>query len=530
MRRAALLGVMWVCAGCEGVIVVPGRPAPDAPLAPPPDPVTAPAPRTSPEPTAVVDAGPPVVSATREAVLDEVMFSQAVTAPLFRQGQWVAPARREVPLLHGRGLMLQVTAEAKSPAFVQRALEVSLDVQSDDGGSTHLEGALTAEPAGRAFTGDAGVRFVLEASQVRPDARVRLTLLEPGPSRRTLDVFPADGGFVALEPWPERMPLRLMVVPVANDCAAAPALSPALRQVIETYVWNLYPVNDLEVRYHAPLTITGCGAGDVMDQLSSLRAREALGPQWYYQAQLAQNLGGYAYIFEDDTEVDADRVGWVGFWPGDEPVNVAHELGHNHGSDHTFSSSASPPYQPPAGRAYGGREHFGFALRSGHHPWASGDIGGRVLAPTIASGARVDNGRDQNFYDAMSYTSPYWVSAFTYTEWARRIRASNRWAAFGPRGPAVPLVAMSRDLDGVVRWSAVEGRLGSTMEDAMLVTHDGTTPVRVEVVRGCGDDVARLRFQWDRDWPRRSFTLWHRGVPFVHEPRRGEAAPDAGAR
>lgn len=526
MRRLVLLGVVWL--GCEGEILVPERPRLQEPPAQQvmPMPTSMPlTPMPMPPVTVPVDAGRPPAPATREAVIDEVMFSQAVTAPLVRLGVWVPPAQRAVPLVHSRGLMLQVTAEAKVPAFVNRALEVSLDVQSDDGGLTRLEGTLRAEPTGRAFAADAGVRFVLDAARVKPDARVRFTLLEPGPTPRTLDVFPADGGFVALEPWPDRMPLRLMVVPVTNGCSTAPVMSPALRQVIETYVWNVYPVNDLEVRYHAPITITGCGEGDVMDQLSALRTREALGPQWYYQAQLSQNIGGYAYIFEDDTEVDADRVGWVGYWPGEEPVNVAHELGHSHGSDHTFSGSASPPYQPAAGKAYGGREHFGFALRGGHHPWVSGEIGGRVFPPTITAGARIDNGRDQNFYDVMSYTSPYWVSAFSYSEWARRIRASNRWAAFGPRGPSVPLVSMSRGFDGVVRWSAVEGRLGSTVEDATLVTSDGLSPIRVEVVRGCGDDVARLRFVAVEGWQQRTFTLWHRGVSFVHEPLPGIGSP-----
>lgn len=525
MRRA-LLVVLSGFAGCEGQILLDGPPEPDASRDVPVVAaaggqagglsVTAGGNATA---DAGFDAGSTVTQPpTREAVLDEVMFSQAVTAPLLRQGVMVPAARREVPLVHSRELMLQVTAEALVQSFVNRPVEVVLELESADAGPSRLSAVSSVEAVGRPFAADAGARFVLPARAIAPDVRFRISLNAAG-TGQPLDRFPSDGGFAALEPWPERMPLRVMLVPVSNDCAMAPAMTPELRRTIETYLWNTYPVNDLEVRVHAPISITGCDDGDVMDRLSAMRRSEGLGPQWYYQAQLSQNLGGYAYVFEDDNEVDADRVGWVGYWPGGEPVNVAHELGHNHGSDHTFSSGASPPYQPAAGKAFGGRAHFGFAVRGGHHPWVSGDIGGRVFPPTLVGSARADNGRDQNFYDVMSYESPYWVSAFTYSEWANRMRASNRWAAFGARGAALPVVSMTVSRSADVRWSSESARLTGTLETASVVSGEREWPVLVEVVRGCDAEVARLRFvEPFVEWQHQAFELRLGARRYVHQP------------
>ncbi len=418
----------------------------------------------------------------------DVRFNQGVASPLVEGGVWVPPDDRSVPLVVGRPVLLQSSWRLVGDAPNQ-PIEARLTIREGDEAEEVLTTSMVfGEPDWSRL--DGVVSFELPAEKVTAATSFRLEYCttsatsDAGVGARS---FPAEEGLHPLLPWPDAMKIRVMIVPASTNCAAAPTLDAAKKEIIENYIYNLMPVAEVDVRYHEPIHISdSCGEGNVMSILADLREAEDLGPEWYYQAHFSNasntSSGGYGWVFEDDGEVDAERVSWVQYWAGEVPMNVVHELGHNHGSDHTYASDAYPPYVPAAGKDYGGRAEFGYALRAGTHPWVPGDIGGRLLPPTIdPSGVRVDNGEGQNFYDTMSYDQPYWVGSFSYSEWARRIAASNRWSSAGAKAPKRTRIRISVGEGGRLHVSRglgapIEARDTITIGDG---TRQETLPARI---------------------------------------------------
>lgn len=442
----------------------------------------------------------PAKALARGISVDDVVLDQAVATTLVRNGAWVAEASREAPVVTQRDALVQVTWTLEA-GFVSRPIEGRLTIVQSGGASNTLVVVRTPSGGGDVSTFEGAFSFLVDGTLLRDATKIRFAFHETEVGSFAGDDsgarFPANGGDQALEPWTGTMALHVMIVPTATSCAAAPSMQAAIRATIESYIYNQFPINALEVRYHAPISVASCGEGTIMDDLEALRDAEALGPEWYYQAHFSNasdtSSGGFAWVFEDDAEVNADRVSWVQYWAGEEPMNVTHELGHNHGSNHTFSSNATPPYVPAAGKDYGGRPAYGFAIRGEHQPGVDGVIRHRILAPTIdGSGHRVDNGDDANFFDAMSYDQPYWISPFTYGEWARRIRASRAWPSSGARAARVAVLEGFRHESGEVTWRlrVAEPPRGDTVRFAL----DGIPrDVAADITRG--DDAEALRIR-----------------------------------
>lgn len=435
--------------------------------------------------------------------VDDVHFNQAVGGQLVIDGQWVPAEERKVPLIAGRDALVQVSWSL-SGDYQAHDVEARLTIQQLTGEPVVLRSVRT--PAGTASlaSADGGAfSFQVLAEQIGTDSQFSLSLHETtgAPTPATPGTrFPAGEGLQSLDPWQTEMSMKVMIVPASTTCAAAPVFDAEMKKTVEDFIYNLYPIALLEVRYHDVLHIDdSCGEGDAMALLEEMRDEEALGPEWYYQAHFSHesntSSGGFGWVFEDDFESDATRVSWAQNWAGEEPVNTAHELGHNHGSDHTFSNGAFPPYEPAAGMQYGGRETYGYALTGTHHPWVDGEVGGRIFPPTIdGAGTQLDNGQGQNFYDAMSYEQPYWVSAFTYYEWARRIQASADWDSAGSKSLAVETTKIYVGEGGHRSFRSRRARLGSQLVQAQLRVGEVSLPVAVQLVWGCGDQLGSAEF------------------------------------
>jgi hypothetical protein len=479
-----------------------------------------------------IDSGTPPGPAkalARGIAIDDVTINQAVSSTLVRDGAWVEPSAREVPVITQRDALVQVTWRLAED-FALRAIEARLELVQEDGTSLVRASTRTPSSAPDRSTMEGVFSFVIEGSAIRDATKLRVGFYETDetavPGSDIGARFPASGSTQSLAPWTGVMPLRIMIVPTKTSCAAAPVLGGAQRAVIESYIYNLFPTNALEVRYHAAIAVPSCGEGDIMSDLVALRTSEGLGPEWYYQAHFSNDSetssGGFAWVFEEDDASD-DRVSWVQYWAGEEPVNVTHELGHNHGSNHTFSSNASPPYVPQAGAAYGGRNGYSFALRGVHHPWVEAEpIRHRILAPTIdASGARLDHGDDATFHDAMSYDEPFWVSAFTYAEWARRIRASAGWGSAGEGGPTIEVIEAFVNGRGETSWLRTYARAPHESL-GVLVLEGVERSVVVDVTRGGEGNGARITFALSSlpspSVERHAFTIAAEGIRITHAP------------
>ncbi|QTN25708.1 hypothetical protein HZ992_12460 [Rhizobacter sp. AJA081-3] len=454
-----------------------------------------------------------------------------------------------MPLISRRSMLVQATFDM-SRTFVRRTLEARL-LLSQGTAAPRVFATSRAPTTDGLERLDGAISFIVPAEAVTADTSFALELREPAAAAGAGALvlrYPEGSAMRALQAWPDPMTVRIVMVPVRTvDCKdksvhEAPVFDTDLRDRITNNVYNLLPVNDLQIVFSDHVIApAGCDDGDVMAKLAELARSEQRGPEWFYQGHLSQNIGGYGLV---PASADAGaRLNWLGYWPGGVPVNVVHELGHNLGRDHTFDDQG---YTPIAASDYGGRPQYGFALRGGPHPWWSGnDIGHKIIPPTTTASpsdafdpknknqSRVDNGPDNNFFDVMSYTQLYWVSAYTYKAWAERIRDINALVASAGRasaqsaarvaqtaGASNRLLAIYFNRTGTALWVAEDGALPAAgRRDATLVVDGIERPVQVHVTLDGSGKPGLIRVDPGErlDWVGKTVelrldgrSLWHR--------------------
>ncbi len=139
----------------------------------------------------------------------------------------------------------------------------------------------------------------------------------------------------------------------------------------------------------------------------------------------------------------------------------AHELGHNHGREHTFED---PSFPGSTVDNCGTTSGFGWGPRSALMPssgWSNDlDLGlawfdphETLLQPTGDPCAGAPEGNRWNFNDFMSYQYPYWVSAYTYAAAAERVRLISSWSvdAAAPAPADVETLRLVFSPEGEVR-------------------------------------------------------------------------------
>jgi hypothetical protein len=289
--------------------------------------------------------------------------------------------------------------------------------------------------AGQLQGGDRFVVGIFEADESLPGAS--------NPVR-----VPASGG-ADLGAWGDAMTVKVVVLPANDPAVDGSAYNPSadVRAMMEADLYNLYPVQNIEVVWHDPVQISGCNDGaNILSQVSSYRNSEGMGPEVYYQALFSDThnnncwAGGMAWLVGADA--NADRVSYSINHPGQSPNNFTHELGHSHGREHSFEDTAN--YEPNAypGPDCGRRTTNGYALQPAQHPkyveWNYAPMATMedwIMAPTMGLGLDSYCLGHANFdaygpamNDVMSYAYPYWVSAYTYRNLAERVRVQSTWS------------------------------------------------------------------------------------------------------
>lgn len=448
-----------------------------------------PGPGPGPGPAPVSDAGSPPAGPAgpwaRGVTIGLVEVTQGVFIKIGEGGMVIDPAMRNAPLIEGRPLFVRAHVVA-GQGFQARRLRGVLTIDYGGGNTKAVEDAKMVSGSSVLDRLDGTLNFLLPAADVKPGSSMSVAIYETaaaqGADPSPLPRFPANG-VADLAIKAGRMVLDVVAMPVTGPMGAL-ADTPANRQKVENDLYDLYPVQKVNVRYREPLKVTArlTSSSAGFTALRDARTADNAKPWEYYHLLVGRadcnfSFAGVASSADGSPGSASRRVAItvVGSRSVDGNTNTfAHELGHNHGRGHA-----------PACGASGGA---GF-------PYMNGDMGVNGFAlSTLAIKPRT------MWKELMGYCRPRWISDFTWKALEARVRIVS--AFHGAAGTGA-MALTERSLQGyaapgetpnfgVVPGHLVEaGATATATRRARLTLVDGSTvdvPVSVQLLT---DDVTR---------------------------------------
>ncbi len=397
-----------------------------------------------------VDPPEPGVLAGDIAV-DGVVVNQGVGIDVVVAASLVEPDARIAPVIGGRGALVRANYTLAAE-FTPRTVIGRLWLRdSAEDNAVYTDERMVSGPADMTQRGGT-FEWEVDPTDVNADTEFRVQFLEVfeegAPKGNTSgSEFPA-GAFAPMGAWGDRMVLDVMLVPFT--CSGYPDLELDDTDLadFEAFIFNTYPVQELNLTVHEPVASSNCSEFDAAESdLPALREADGADPWVYYGGLMPGDGGGYSISIEGGDQMDYRRTFANHAWRdyGLTFDLFAHELGHNHGRPHSFEDST---YPGDNGGNCGGRTTRGWGVRPSLMP-SSGysndlDLGlswfdpnETLLLPTDVACDGHPEGNRYNFNDMMSYVYPYWVSAHTYAAAAERIRIISAWDAASPPGSGV---------------------------------------------------------------------------------------------
>jgi hypothetical protein len=360
-------------------------------------------------PAAGSSAGPPG-SWARGIKVGVVEVAQAVFIKVGEGGAAVDRATWKAKLMEGRPLFVRVHVTPDA-GFMARPLRAVVGLQGGSGPAVELEDRKTISRA--SDPEDLGTTFnvLFPAAAVKPQMGLTVSLYETtattGPDPMPQPRFPAAGaadlGVVA-------GPMEVDIVFVPASTGVAIADTPARRKNLEDALYELYPVQKVNLKFHAPIVLPAPYNSDEApwDTLRELRKQDNA-PKWEYYHMLiaaadmqSQGLAGNAVHADPGVDNDGSgRVAWskvrnnaIDGALGTTP----HEITHNQGRPHSpgcNAGGADPMFPYPAS--------------------GIGTNGYSLVTSTLKSQTR--------YKDYMSYCSPTWTSDYVWQKVFERVRA-----------------------------------------------------------------------------------------------------------
>ncbi|MEM9454150.1 MAG: hypothetical protein AAGF11_08215 [Myxococcota bacterium] len=425
--------------------------------------------------------------------VDTVAVNQGVGISIVEQGALLSTDARVAPVIAGRPGLIRASYQL-APDFAPRAIVGRLWLRNGpDLNAVYTEERLIDGPPDWSDI-DGTFHWVVEPEDLTAQTEFRVQFLEVDDNGEpvgdiTGSEFPA-GEFAPLDAWGDRMVIDLMLVPFT--CAGYPdlVLDPVDLADFEAFLFNTMPVQALVLTVHDPVPSASCSEFDAAEiDLPALREAEGADPWVYYGGLLPGDGGGYSIAIEDSDQMDFRRTFANHAWRdyGLTADLFAHELGHNHGRDHTFED---PTFPGDVSSLCGTTDTYGWGPRSSMMP-SSGysndlDLGlswfdphEELLLPTSQPCSGLPDGNRYNFNDMMSYVYPYWVSAYNYAALAERVRLISTWSAQDkPAPPSGRTLRLVIGPEGDVHRTSHKGARPVTEPDTWATCGDERVPVR----------------------------------------------------
>ncbi|MCH9680830.1 MAG: hypothetical protein K0V04_05295 [Deltaproteobacteria bacterium] len=386
------------------------------------------------------DQPPPSGTRAAGVVVQAVEANQAVMIDLVVDRQPIAPPGRVAPVISGRPMLVRAMYSLEAD-FAPRVLQGRLWLHyADDTNAVYEDERMVSGPADPTQL-DGTFGWVVDAQDVTPDVEYRVEILEvsesPGDPGPVTAGYP-DAGFEPLTPWADTMNLEVMLVPFSCPGFGEVEITPEDLADFEAYLFNTYPVQQLQVEVHEVVDSPSCDEFDAAETiLPALREQEGAAPWVYYGGLLPGDGGGYSIAIGDSDQMDFRRTfaNHTWRWYGLTFDLFAHELGHNHGREHTFEDGQYPHdnFGPCGARAVAGwGVSPGLMPNTGYSndldlglAWI--DPHAQLVPPTDPTCDGLPNANEGSFNDFMSYAYPYWVSAYTYAALADRVQLISSW-------------------------------------------------------------------------------------------------------
>jgi hypothetical protein len=394
----------------------------------------------------------------------------------------VAPAMRNSPLFEGRPIYLRVHV-ATDAGFTARPLRAVLTVEQEDGSKLELGDTKTISGPSNVEKLETTFNVLVPAEAVKPKAKLTAAVYEAGPAAGPEPArpprFPTDGALdLAIKAGP--MVLDVVLVPAVGPSGPLDD-APARRKRVEQHLYEVYPVQKVNVRWREPLRFTSKIAyPDGFRALQTARMQDGAKPGEYYHLLYAHEDTTETYLgiaqMAGATVGDAARRIGITFVTGhvvDSLLDtISHEMGHNHGRSHT-----------PGCNAQGVDMNFPYPNTGvGVNGWG-------LLSGTFKSA--------RTLKDLMGYCNGTWVSDYTWRGFEGRVRAVSALSA-APGG--APLAV--RSLQGFatpgrpIDWAVVPGPLAAGAvitggRQARVVMADGAVVLAPVSVQPLSDDRSR---------------------------------------
>jgi hypothetical protein len=343
--------------------------------------------------------------------INEIAVYQGVKRQLMANG---AAVPSTTPVVAGRDALIRVFASDQGgydggPVVARLFLNGSTQpYEVERGVSNPSEGSLNTtfnfDVPGADLAG--GFSYRVELKQAATPGSVN-----PGA------VFPASG-FEQIGVQSSGAVLKISLVPVsygADGSNRLPDTSPGQLQAYEELFYAMYPVPSIEISVHAPMawsqTVANNGNGwdTLLNAVADLRANEGATDVYYYGIfSPAASVGNYCgggcvaglgFVGGPTDNYTRAAIG-LGFSGTIATETAVHEVGHNHGRNHS-----------PCGGAAGADQNYPYPNAS-IGSWGYNLLTGQLFSPS-------------EYSDVMGYCSPIWVSDYTYKAIFNRIKSVN---------------------------------------------------------------------------------------------------------
>jgi hypothetical protein len=344
----------------------------------------------------------------------EIALYQGVKRPLMADGK---PAESKIPIIEGRAALLRVFVEI-DPTFSGKDVTARVFFDKDptpleitkaitgNSSDDKLDSTLNFDIPGEKVSAEGGYRVLLgELSGALPRGPVAKTYPEKG-----YDPFPVTSVGETL---------KIVIAPVAYGADGSdrlPDLSEAQMKMYTDAFYAMYPAPKVEITVRAEpipwkyaIGPGGNGWGELLDHVGNTRQKDGVAPDVYYFAPFmpTANFGqfcgggcvaGLGMLGQANDSHSRAAIG-LGYTGAETGVTALHEIGHNHGRNHAPCGGAQgvDPKYPHSGGKDG--------------VWGYNLVSQKLYSPETT--------------DIMGYCSPVWLSDYTFTALADRIKLVN---------------------------------------------------------------------------------------------------------
>jgi hypothetical protein len=410
--------------------------------------------------------------------LRELSMYQTVKIPLYKDNAWVTT--RNATLVQGKKSFVRVFVEPQS-GFTARPLRALLTLDNN-GTKTVLSGERMISRASTDEALDSTIDIPVAGDAIGASTQISAAIIEtactPASGASSMARIPSNGT-QALNAAAVG-DLHVVLVPVTL-AGSTPDTSAAQLAKVKDALRAYYPVADVEVTAHAPISWSGAlradgsGWSQLLNEIGRQRTADRVAGNVYYFGLITPAAGFREYcrtgcvlgLAPQTTFVSrANQIGLgVGFVDENTYSTVVHELGHAHGLPHA-------PCVPRGGSIQGADTKF---------PYTGGKIGSwgwdsrtsKLMSPAT-------------YVDVMSYCEPTWISDYNYEKIATRCKAVNTAARifFSEELAPVQWNGILLSASGEAQWSGISSdETPGETSPAKALDASGRVVAEIEVVR-----------------------------------------------